>query len=359
MKIGIIVPYLYDGGAERVASIWCNILSEFLKYDTTLITFYPKATEYYLSKLCKRCNLFEDEKEYKNSGFLSVRTKIKQYLHDNAFDIIIPFLNLPLVFLSTIKTSASIVPTIRNNPWITPKGRLYRIFRDYCIYKHGRVIVQNEEQGRYFNNKITKYIISNPLNEESIKIKKTTDVNKLEKFIMVGRLHEQKNYDMALRVAQNLKNHNYNFSLDIYGDGPEKDNITLKIHEMGLDNYVFLKGNCSNVIELETQYDAFIMTSNYEGFPNALMEALTIGMFAISTNCKTGPSDLIFPGKTGFLVDVNDSESMAMKIIEMNNKISVVNSIRRSARDYMLKEFSLEKEIESLRFMCQQVTREK
>ena len=138
-----------------------------------------------------------------------------------------------------------------------------------------------------------------------------------------------------------VKKYKYNVKLDIFGDGPEKDNIQKYINNKGLSNYIILKGRCNNILEIEKNYDLFIMTSLYEGFPNSLLEALAIGVPSISINCKTGPKDLITNEMNGILVDEYDVNFFANQILEMN-KIEILKKYGNNSKKIMKDKYSQE-----------------
>ena len=88
-----------------------------------------------------------------------------------------------------------------------------------------------------------------------------------------------------------------------------------------MENNIVLKGRVENMERVYADYDYFFMTSNYEGLPNALIESMASGLICISTDCKTGPRDLISQGKTGFLISVGDKNNF----VDTVNKVFTIN----------------------------------
>ena len=140
---------------------------------------------------------------------------------------------------------------------------------------------------------------------------------------MVGRLDSQKNYSMAIEAIRILKEEYPNIHLDIFGKGGYEQTIKQEIAEKNVGDNVSLKGWTQNAVKELCEHDLYLMTSDFEGMPNALMEAMAVGLPCISTDCETGPSDLIDNGVNGLLVPVGDAVALteAIKlVIEMSKE---------------------------------------
>ena len=113
------------------------------------------------------------------------------------------------------------------------------------------------------------------------------------------------------------------YDLAIYGEGPEKNHLETYIKQLGLSNNVTLAGRKENVLELINNASMFVMSSDYEGMPNALIEAMCMGMPVISTDCPSGGPKQIINSTNGILVPVGDSEklSQAMRLLT-NEKLA-------------------------------------
>ena len=131
-----------------------------------------------------------------------------------------------------------------------------------------------------------------------------------------GRIVPQKNYSMMIN-AFSLANKEYpGITLDIFGTGDANElrKLTTQIEDLGLGQNIRLNGRCDNIIDEYLSHDAFLMTSDFEGMPNALLEAMASAMICLSTKCKTGPKDMIDHMKNGFLSPVGDINSFANMI---------------------------------------------
>lgn len=164
-------------------------------------------------------------------------------------------------------------------------------------------------------------------------------VNK--RVIAVGRLAEQKNYTGLIRAFKNVIEIDSEVQLYIYGEGDQRKELENLIDSLDLGNHVFLTGLSMNVIECYKEADIFVLFSHGEGYPNVLMEALSMGVPSIAADCPVGgPADMIVDGENGFLIDSDNEEALGQKILtlisdsSMKQKFSA-NSIEiRKSNDF-------------------------
>ena len=123
--------------------------------------------------------------------------------------------------------------------------------------------------------------------------------------ITVGRFTDQKD-QITLLKAINLIKSKINFRLIIIGKGVEKKNLINFISENNLSKNIKIFNFMKNPFNLIRSSDLFVLTSRYEGLPNVLLEALTLKKFIISTDCPTGPKEILLNGKAGNLFKIGD-----------------------------------------------------
>ena len=134
--------------------------------------------------------------------------------------------------------------------------------------------------------------------------------------ISVGRLARQKGFDFLIETAELVFAKHPDWEWLILGEGDQRQHLEAMLTKKRLDN-VRLVGKVGNVEDYLSDAAIFVMTSRYEGFPLALVEAKAIGLPAVSFDCRTGPSELIEDGVNGFLIDCFDVEQMAERICEL------------------------------------------
>ena len=115
------------------------------------------------------------------------------------------------------------------------------------------------------------------------------------------------------------------------------------IDSLGVHDSVRLCGRTNNVVETLGKYDLFIMSSNYEGMPNALMEAMGVGLPCISTDCPTGPKELLGKNERGSLVETESVEELACAIEYSICNIADIKNKAQCGKEYIHKMFSPDK----------------
>jgi len=160
---------------------------------------------------------------------------------------------------------------------------------------------------------LNSVVIYNPIKSKKF-FKKYSKKKKL-KILTVGRLTDQKNHLLLLNSVKNLKN-NIKWDLKIIGRGYKKSKIIDFIKENNLSKKVKILNYKKDITKELLRSDLFILSSNYEGLPNVLIEAQQVGTPIISTNCKTGPSEILLNGKLGTLVPIKNEKILIEKIKE-------------------------------------------
>ena len=139
------------------------------------------------------------------------------------------------------------------------------------------------------------------------------------KILSVGRLSNQKNYPLLLEALA-LVRKNLDASLVILGRGEHEAILKEQAKNLGISKYVSLAGFVEQPLAYYQQADLYVMSSDYEGLPNVLLEALSQGLPIVSTNCPTGPREILDNGKFGLLSPVGDAESLAENIVQSLTK---------------------------------------
>ena len=159
------------------------------------------------------------------------------------------------------------------------------------------------------------------------------------KLSAVGHPHKQKDYPNLINAVEILKNKkNINCQVIIAGEGPDSNRVKALIHQKKLTDEITLVGSISNPISLIKESDLLVLSSSYEGFGMVIVEALSVGKTVVSTDCPSGPAEIIGDNEFGYLCKVNAPSDLAEKIeyARMHN-INPEKLINKS------KEFTLEK----------------
>ena len=137
------------------------------------------------------------------------------------------------------------------------------------------------------------------------------------KIVSVGRLTYQKDFGTLIRAINLIKNRDV--QLIIIGKGKEREKLIDLIHEYKLQNKIKLIGYKKNPFNIISQADIFVLTSKFEGSPNVLVEALYLKKYIISTDCPTGPREILNHGKFGRLVKIGDYKNIAKELNRYSN----------------------------------------
>ena len=216
---------------------------------------------------------------------------------------------IPACLMNRVK----VVVSERNSPANYNGKKLTQKVMTFCMHYGCGYVFQTRDAMEYYKvgNK-PKTVIANPLDASDYPIKLINESKKFENIISVGRLYTQKNQKLMIDAFSKVKQKYPNISLTIYGEGCLRSELEQMIEEYKLQNCVFLPGEVPDIKNKLENADIFLFSSDFEGIPNALLEAMAVGLPCISTDCPCGgPASVIENGINGLLVPVGDSSAMA------------------------------------------------
>ena len=331
-KLIIFIPSIEDGGVEKNLFEVSNYLSNH-KIDVEILT----------------CNNNTSAKFSKAIKFIG--TKNKFWLNKNRIIkyfvcLTILFLNLikqkkkPLVFAFQANIYATIIAKILNTKIITrsnsapvgwsksfTKNLIYR----FCINLANEVMVNSTEFKKSFEKKFHVKVtcIYNPFNKYFIKkkLKQKTKIKFFKKaylnVINVGRLTDQKDQITLLKSIK-LLNTKLKIRLIIIGKGKNKRLLQSFIYKNNLEDKVMLLGYTNNPFPYIKKSNIVILTSKFEGLPNILLEAQYLKKYIISTDCPTGPKEILLNGRAGDLIKIGDYKKLSILINQYHNRKKLI-----------------------------------
>jgi GalNAc-alpha-(1->4)-GalNAc-alpha-(1->3)-diNAcBac-PP-undecaprenol alpha-1,4-N-acetyl-D-galactosaminyltransferase len=323
MKCLFVSAGMLYGGAERVTSVLVN---EWAKNDCEtriLVTRTEKISKYSLAQNVEVVSCYEDIKKAK-VGQLAIIRIIREICKEWKPDVVISFYN-DLCALASIAILGLHIPLIyseRNDPNRTNQRPIDRVYRKIVENRANKIVFQTKGAQACYPPKVQKksVVILNPLDTTSFP---THDFsNEKKEIVSVGRLEPQKNQRLLIESFSMLAEELSDYNLVIYGEGSLRKELETYIESKGLTNRVFLPGAKSGIQNYIKDASLFVLSSDYEGIPNALIEAMAIGLPCVSTDCSPGGArELICSGVNGVIVpckNVVDLRSMIKKIL--NNK---------------------------------------
>ncbi|MDH1977269.1 glycosyltransferase [Aliarcobacter butzleri] len=301
-KIVILINSLESGGAERVVS---NLLNDFVdRYDCYLILIH-KNIFYTLDSRVKILNLNEQKNLLGIKKFLRLPIlayKLSKLIKEYKFDQVISFLSRSnyINILSNILIKHETIINERAMPSLQYEyginGKINKILIK-TLYPRACLCLSNSygnmmDLKNNFNVVKIEYI-HNLFDIETIEELSKKDIEFQKKrftFVTVGRLDSGKNHKLLIEAVKD-----FNADLWIIGDGELKEELKKYINELNLNDKVYLLGKKENPFSFLSKADCFVFSSNYEGFPNVLVEALACGLPIISTDCQSGPREILAP----------------------------------------------------------------
>tara|TARA_Y100001954_G_scaffold101881_1_gene110768 strand:- start:659 stop:1714 length:1056 start_codon:yes stop_codon:yes gene_type:complete len=320
MRLSIYLRKYVSGGGEKMKIF----LSKELKKHNFKITIFTHSEIVY-KKLNQNFNVIL-MKKYKNfvfQFFSDLVTLIKVTKKNNTNIQILFGFSFRFMILTLLGLTKSIV-----YPVVDPlyyKKRFLFYFRSLFSYFFANGIVFQTKTIRNRNKNWIKkksIVIQNPIMHKLLEpVKKRKN-----KIVSVGRLSKEKNFDLLLDVFESLNLREY--KLHIYGDGPLKKQLIKKVSFFNSQNNISFEGYTEDIIKEISDAKIFVLCSNFEGQPNVLIEAMSMGIPSISTNFPSGgAAELITNGFNGILIPTNDKNKLNLAITELINNESLYNYI--------------------------------
>lgn len=313
MKIAFYISHpLNDGGAERVVA---NLANAFVSenYSVTVITPYRAHSEYNVDTRVDRYYLDEGVIGNKIIRPFSRIYILRNYLKKNNIKVLFAFLDGAVIYsvLATRFSGVSVVVSERNDPRQYFKTFAQKLWIRTIYDMADAAVFQTPEAKSWFNKSIQSRskIIYNPVRDEFYDKELESIPNRI---VTCGRYEPQKNHHMLIEAMAKVVKKHPEMKLSIYGAGGLEKQLKRLIEEKGLCNNVYLEGNALDVPKILKSSELFVLSSDFEGAPNALMEAMAMGIPSISTDCPCGGPKMFFGNNdNGLLVPVRDSKAMA------------------------------------------------
>jgi len=324
------------GGAERVAGILSNDWVQ-RGYSVTLVLTYQYAAEshYFLDKRVRVIKLADHLPSNNLSGLskirklIAIRRLIKQLRPKKIISFMVN-VNV-LVLLSNLGLRQRTFVSERVHPEATPVRRIEKVFR-WLLYPFAdKVIVQTNDSFLWFKRYLpyARYeVIGNPLvfpiPNKLMGIEfEISNYSKRKIILAVGRLEPQKGFQSLINAFFMISKTHTDFDLLIAGEGSQRQILEKTIKILKLEERVHLPGSLSNIGTCYLSANIFVLSSQFEGYPNALLEAMASGLPSISFDCPTGPAEIINDGENGILVPLKAGEKglaeALLRVIEDDN----------------------------------------
>lgn len=320
MKVVFYIDCMGFGGAQRVMK---NLTDRFsASGDVVMVNDYAptaSAEEYELSDRVKRICLNESCKSPDKPGNRERISLLRKILISEKPDVAVSFLGPPnyRMLLASAGLKHKVIVSVRNDPDKEYGTGAKKALANALFRLADGVVFQTEDAASYFSESIRKKseVIVNPVSPDFYE-KKWNGSGK--EIIAVGRLQPQKNPQLLLEAFIRIADQLPEYSLGYYGNGELRTTLEERAKASGLSDRIRFYGIRTDIPAIMENAGMFVLCSDYEGMPNALMEAMAAGVPVIATDCPCGgPRTLIRSEKEGRLIPVKDADSLAKAILEL------------------------------------------
>lgn len=327
---------IHEGGAERVI-IQLAYRFALAGYHAVLVTSFMDDNEYPIPDCVERISI--EKKKIKQSVLkrnIIRTTAIRKLCKKIKPFVLVSFMDKPSVraLIATIGLPVKNIVSVRNDPQREYSGIAGLLLGKYLIPFADGCVFQTEEAKRWFPQKLQKKstVIFNPVDESFFHIKRGEIVKNV---VTLGRVVEQKNHKLLIDAFAKIADRYPDENLLIYGKGDSavENRLREKIKAFGLEERIKLMGPTTQVGHVLAHAKIFVLSSDYEGMPNALMEAMAVGVPCISTDCPCGgPRALIRNEIDGILVPPGSKEKLAVVISRLLSEPGTTNALGTSAK---------------------------
>lgn len=363
-KIDILIPNFDDFGAQRVAINVANALCT--EYEVNFVVFNdfgPFKT--YLNKEIKITKLDYGIFDIPKFRIFPRFYRYLKFIKNNNTDVAIafsPVANLVILFAKLFRKNLKTIIQEHGYPSLAIKDRqnmsplLEWIFRN-IIFK----LYNNSDIFLCITNAIKDDFVNNfEINEKIIRVvRNPVDIKKIEHLlnepvlnfqfdpkklymIGIGRLVDQKNFFKLLHIFSKVRKIIPNVELIILGDGPDKEGLINRSVELKIEAYVHFLGFVKNPYNLLKQSNCYCLTSNWEGLPQVIAEAMICKTPVVANDCKSGPSEMIINGVTGFLIPMENDAFFVEDVIKVLSNKDLHRKISDAAYEFADFEYSVE-----------------
>ncbi|MBE5878051.1 MAG: glycosyltransferase family 4 protein [Lachnospiraceae bacterium] len=340
MKILFHLNSMGRGGAERVVSI----LSQYFVrrgYEVIVATQWFSENEYRLDEGVKRVSVGltkQDEEKSRLSKAWIRLTRLRQCIRQEKPDLVISFCckaNFRSAF-SLLGSKIPLLVSVRNNP--VEDYEPHKFATRLMEQKAAGCVFQTPDAMKYFSKKLQdkSTIIFNPIADAYLEVNAEKVEEREKTIISVGRIAKQKNQMLLVEAFAAICGKHSDYVLKIYGDVQDEDiaqSLGKYVDEHNLKHRVQFMGTTNSIKQEMEKASLFVLSSDFEGMPNALIEAMAVGLPVISTDCPCGGSALLIEDKvSGLLVPVGDVEALSMAMNDMLSKPQEAQAMGQEAR---------------------------
>lgn len=339
LKIDFFISSLSGGGAEKVLVMIAERFAE-LGHVVSIVSLEKRPQFYFPNSNVQVCKIEKPRNGL--TSFLRDLSFINKYMKKRNADVAFCFLsrcNL-LVLLRCLFNKQKVIVCDRNNP---KREHSFPVFllSQLLYLRANRIVVQTEKiKSMYFKFLQKKIcVIENPIDIEEMnkQLPQKNDLHTLNRIISMGRLENQKDFETLIDAFDDIVVDFPEWKLDIFGSGEREIFLRNYIKDKEHSDCIQLCGRTTSPFTEMSKSKIFVLSSLYEGFPNVLCEAMFARLVCISSNCISGPSEIIDNNKNGFLFEIKDVKTLSKLLREVIINYDNMEQLRTEAQKSVLK----------------------
>lgn len=343
LKILFVRPTLGYGGADRVT---VNLLQAFdrEKYQCNLALM--RAEGEFLDQIPSDVQLFD----LKSKSLWPMWRPLKKLVTESDYDIVYSTCggaSMPMMLAAWLGGYKGITVVSERNILFPPKKskakrRLMILIKAFLYKKATWVTAVSKGVAKECENILGVRpshirVVYNPIVNNALlegtkgKVAHPFFGKHTQIILAVGRFEWQKDYDTLFNAFKRVTQENNRVGLFVLGKGPLENHYRSMVSRLGLENRVCFAGFDNNPFKYMAASDVYVLSSRHEGMPGTLVQAMACGAACVSTDCPTGPNELIVDGENGYLVEVADDFAMAERILGLLNNDGLKSKFRNAA----------------------------
>lgn len=341
-EIMFITGSMGRGGAERVISILSKHYID-MGFNVSILMLLHSDTSGY--KLDSNINIIDISNDSRSVIFDMPRliVRVRSEIQRRKPKTVVCFMaqNILITGIACFGLKQKLVVSERIDPASVKRNFVYKALLNKIYGTCTKTIFQTNRAQNYFPKRVqdNSVIIPNPIN-----IACTAKSGKKPIIVTAGRLTEQKNHKLLIRAYANIVKIYPDYELNIYGEGPLKSELEELIQRMNLEGKAKLMGSSSQLHNDMSNAEMFVLSSDFEGLSNVLMESLMMGFPTISTDCA-GSDEVIKEGFNGILIPVGNQERLEKAIIRIIEDKDFASELSSNARNDAMGKYRVDKVI--------------
>jgi glycosyltransferase involved in cell wall biosynthesis len=320
-------------GAERMTAVIANALAE-RGYRVHILSLWDRASVFPLHADVQHHALFEHRPSFK-TAYLSTVLGIRRFVREHGIDVLIEVDTM----LALFTVPATVRINVRRIAWEHCHfdedlgRRARRVARRLAARTDEAVVVLTQrDKDRWMTAlrpRCALHVIGNPL---PFPIPTVGAPGDTQTVLAVGRLVPEKGFDLLLEAWATVIRSHPAWRLVIVGEGVARQTLELQRQRLGLEQTVALPGASANVEAFYRNASIFCLSSRFEGFGLVLLEAMAFGLPVLSTDCETGPREIIENGRNGILVAVNSAPALAEGMLRLIENEDLRRTLQTQSR---------------------------